>query len=78
MLAAEGSALEVLARGAAHIRFQSRDESLVECWNFDHRRATIAAFGRVGVHFTRKVVGELLLGMRWQHLHFFATYRLGC
>jgi hypothetical protein len=30
------------------------------------------------VHFTRKVVGELLLGMRWQHLHFFATYRLGC
>lgn len=61
MLAAEGRALEVLAHGAAHIRFQSRVESLVECWNYDHRRAVLDAFGRAGVHFTRKVFGELLV-----------------
>jgi hypothetical protein len=76
MLSAERSALEVLAHGATHIRLESGDESQVECWNYRHRRATIAAFGRVGVHFTRKVVGELLLGMRWRrHLHLWALYR---
>lgn len=78
MLAAEGSALEVLAHGATHIRLESSDESEVECSNFNHRRATIAAFERVGVRFSRKVVGELLLGMRWQHLNLWPQYRDRC
>lgn len=78
MLSAEGSALETLAHEATHIRLESTDEAAVECWNFDHRRATLAAFARADVHFTRKVTDELLLGMRWLHLHLWPQYRDRC